>query len=95
MCRLALRLCEVARMQSLKTDLGVMMALSEKTNNDIRACLALLQCLKANASNSIRLTQVHTASIGQKDMQKGLFTVWQEIFQIPKAKRWLTAHIVC
>lgn len=77
-------------MQCLKTDLGVMMALSEKTNNDIRACLALLQCLKAQAGNSIRLSQVHTATIGQKDMQKGLFTVWQEIFQIPKPKRYYT-----
>uniref|UniRef100_A0A1B6J544 AAA+ ATPase domain-containing protein n=1 Tax=Homalodisca liturata TaxID=320908 RepID=A0A1B6J544_9HEMI len=85
--RLAQRLCEVARHQSMKTDLGVMMALSEKTNNDIRACLALLQCLKMQSASVVKLSQVHAASLGQKDMQKGLFTVWQEIFQIPRPKR--------
>ncbi|KAG8312262.1 Chromosome transmission fidelity protein 18 [Homalodisca vitripennis] len=84
---LAQRLCEVARHQSMKTDLGVMMALSEKTNNDIRACLALLQCLKMQSASVVKLSQVHAASLGQKDMQKGLFTVWQEIFQIPRPKR--------
>uniref|UniRef100_A0A1B6LVK8 AAA+ ATPase domain-containing protein n=1 Tax=Graphocephala atropunctata TaxID=36148 RepID=A0A1B6LVK8_9HEMI len=85
--RLAQRLCEVARHQSMKADLGVMMALSEKTNNDIRACLALLQCLKMQSASVVKLSQVHAASLGQKDMQKGLFTVWQEIFQIPRPKR--------
>ncbi|XP_054268805.1 chromosome transmission fidelity protein 18 homolog [Macrosteles quadrilineatus] len=89
--RLAQRLCEITRQQHLKTDLGAMMALSEKTNNDIRACLGLLQCLKTQATNgqeaTVRLSQIHAATIGEKDMQKGLFTVWQEIFQIPKPKR--------
>lgn len=63
-----------------------MMALSEKTNNDIRACLSLLHCLKSQSGNVIRLSQIHSAALGNKDMQKGLFTVWQEIFQIQRTK---------
>lgn len=64
------------------------MALSEKTNNDIRSCLALLQCLKQQAGDTVKLRQIHAAALGEKDMQKGLFTVWQEIFQIQRPKRY-------
>lgn len=64
------------------------MALSEKTNNDIRSCLALLQCLKQQAGDTVKLGQIHAAALGEKDMQKGLFTVWQEIFQIQRPKRY-------
>uniref|UniRef100_A0A1B6D4D8 AAA+ ATPase domain-containing protein n=1 Tax=Clastoptera arizonana TaxID=38151 RepID=A0A1B6D4D8_9HEMI len=85
--RLAQRLCEIAKFEALKTDLGTMMALSEKTSNDIRACLAFLQCLKSQTGNLIKLSQVQSVALGQKDMQKGLFAVWQEIFQIQHSKQ--------
>lgn len=68
------------------------MALSEKTNNDIRSCLALLQCLKQQAGDTVKLGQIHAAALGEKDMQKGLFTVWQEIFQIQRPKRYRIKH---
>lgn len=74
-------------MQNLKTDLGAMMALSEKTNNDIRACLSLLHCLQSKSGSVIRLAQINNAAVGTKDIQKGLFTVWQEIFQIKSSNR--------
>lgn len=56
-----------------------MMALCEKANNDIRTCLSTIYCLK---DKPIKLNTVSQAQIGSKDMQKGLFTVWQEVFQI-------------
>lgn len=77
--RLAQRLVDVARIENIKTDLGAMLALCEKTNNDIRTCLSTIYCLK---NQPIRTATIRNTNVGSKDMQKGLFTVWQEIFQI-------------
>ncbi|KAF6209284.1 hypothetical protein GE061_015029 [Apolygus lucorum] len=67
-------------------DLGTMMVLSEKSNNDIRACLSILQYLKAK-SPRITLGQVQSSNVGAKDMQQGLFTVWESVFQIKLSKK--------
>ena len=75
----------IARKQNIQTDMGAMLALCEKTQNDIRSCLSLLHYFKSQ-NRPVRLGDVHQSSVGQKDMQKGLFTVWQEIFQIQKSK---------
>lgn len=83
--RLAERLCEIARYQHIRTDLGAMTTLSEKTDNDIRSCLSVLHFFKSQ-NKPVTLTEVHRHSVGDKDMNKGLFTVWQELFQIPKPK---------
>ncbi|CAH1108235.1 unnamed protein product, partial [Psylliodes chrysocephalus] len=84
--RLAERLMCISRRESIKTDLGAMMALAEKSNNDIRSCLSVLHFFKAQ-KKAVTLSDVHKINIGQKDMQKGLFTVWQEIFQIHRPKQ--------
>ncbi|KAJ8979267.1 hypothetical protein NQ317_012737 [Molorchus minor] len=83
--RLSERLMEIARRQQIKTDLGAMLALAEKSNNDIRSCLSVLHFFKVQ-NKPVTLFDVHRASIGQKDMQKGLFSVWNDIFQITKTK---------
>lgn len=77
--RLAQRLVDVAHIEKIKTDIGAMLALCEKTNNDIRNCISTIHCLKEERITS---TTIRSANIGVKDMQKGLFTAWQEIFQI-------------
>ncbi|XP_025199726.1 chromosome transmission fidelity protein 18 homolog [Melanaphis sacchari] len=79
--RLVERLMEISSYENIKTDMGAMTALGTKTNNDIRSCLSTLSCFK---NQSVSLSHVKNANIGSKDMQKGLFTVWQEIFQIKK-----------
>lgn len=84
--RLAERLMEIARRQHIKTDMGAMMALAEKSNNDIRSCLSVLHFYKAQ-HKSIGLTDIYKANVGQKDMQKGLFAVWSEIFEIKRTKK--------
>lgn len=83
--RLAERLNEIARHQHIKTDFGALNALCEKSGNDIRSCLAVLHFFKA-LSKPITLSEVYKTSVGQKDMQKGLFSVWQGIFQIQQSK---------
>lgn len=79
--RLVERLMEISSYENIKTDIGAMTALGTKTNNDIRSCLSTLSCFR---NQSMHLSHVKNANIGTKDMQKGLFTVWQEIFQIKK-----------
>uniref|UniRef100_A0A2S2NZK5 Chromosome transmission fidelity protein 18 n=1 Tax=Schizaphis graminum TaxID=13262 RepID=A0A2S2NZK5_SCHGA len=80
--RLVERLMEISSYENIKTDMGAMTALGTKTNNDIRSCLSTLSCFK---NQTVRLSHVKNANIGSKDMQKGLFTVWQEIFQVKKS----------
>lgn len=60
-----------------------MLALCEKVNNDIRTCLSTIYCLK---DQPIRIATIQNTNVGNKDMRKGLFTVWQEIFQIKNEK---------
>jgi chromosome transmission fidelity protein 18 len=84
--RLAQRLLEIARKQNLRTDMGTLIALADKSNNDIRSCLSVLHFFKSQKKD-IRLVDVQNSSIGQKDVQKGLFAVWQEVFQIQRPKR--------
>lgn len=78
--RLASRLIEIARAEHITTDSGAMMKLCEKANNDIRACLSTMYCMK---DQPIRLSSIEKVDIGNKDMQKGLFAVWQDIFKLP------------
>lgn len=75
---------EVSKEENIKTDLSAMIALSEKTANDIRSCLSALTCYQ---NQTLRLVSIHNANIGVKDMQKPLFTMWGDIFQIPDDKK--------
>ncbi|XP_044761359.1 chromosome transmission fidelity protein 18 homolog [Coccinella septempunctata] len=83
--RLSERLLEICRKQLLHTDVGAMLALAEKSNNDIRSCLSILHFFKTK-KRAITLSDVYRSNIGQKDMQKGLFSVWTDIFSIERAK---------
>ncbi|VEN51025.1 unnamed protein product [Callosobruchus maculatus] len=82
--RLAERLMEIARRERIKTDLGAMIALAEKSNNDIRSCLSILHFFKVQ-NKPVTLSDVYKTNVGQKDVQKGLFSVWQSIFTIEKS----------
>ncbi|XP_070580731.1 chromosome transmission fidelity protein 18 homolog isoform X2 [Ptychodera flava] len=84
--RLASRLLEIAKNNCLQTDQTTLLALCSKADNDIRSCINTLQFVHGR-HKQFTLTLVRSMSIGQKDQHKGLFTVWQEIFSLPKAKR--------
>uniref|UniRef100_A0A6E8VY12 AAA domain-containing protein n=1 Tax=Anopheles coluzzii TaxID=1518534 RepID=A0A6E8VY12_ANOCL len=87
--RLAERLLVIAKKERIKTDLTSMLALAEKTGNDVRACLSMLQFF-ACANKPIRLTDVLKCNVGQKDRHKGLFSIWSSIFQIQRPKKTIT-----
>ncbi|XP_055062012.2 chromosome transmission fidelity protein 18 homolog [Misgurnus anguillicaudatus] len=85
--RLAQRLTEITRRQGMKADTGTLMALCEKTDNDIRACINTLQFLHSRGQKHLDQRSVSSMCVGLKDQNKGLFSVWQEIFQLPRLKR--------
>ncbi|XP_075035376.1 LOW QUALITY PROTEIN: chromosome transmission fidelity protein 18 homolog [Mixophyes fleayi] len=85
--RLVQRLYEIAVRQGMKSDTGALMALCEKTENDIRSCINTLQFLHGRGKKELNMRTVQTMKIGLKDQNKGLFFVWQEIFQLPKIQR--------
>ncbi|XP_062444111.1 chromosome transmission fidelity protein 18 homolog [Rhea pennata] len=85
--RLAQRLSEIALRQGMKADTGALLALCEKTENDIRSCINTLQFLHGRGQKELSVQMVQTMKIGLKDQNKGLFSIWQEIFQLPKVQR--------
>uniref|UniRef100_A0A4W4GC99 AAA+ ATPase domain-containing protein n=1 Tax=Electrophorus electricus TaxID=8005 RepID=A0A4W4GC99_ELEEL len=73
--------------QGMKTDTGSLVALCEKTDNDIRACINTLQFLHGRGQKQLDQRVVSSVCVGLKDQNKGLFSLWQEIFQLPRLKR--------
>ncbi|XP_065090752.1 chromosome transmission fidelity protein 18 homolog [Ochlerotatus camptorhynchus] len=86
--RLAERLLLIAKQEKISTDLTSMMALADKSGNDVRSCLSLLQ-FYSSLKKPIRLTDVLKCNVGQKDRHKGLFGIWSAIFQIQRPKKTL------
>ena len=68
-------------MSNIQCDMDAMIALCDKTQNDIRSSLNTLQFLSKRANNS-RITSkvIKELSIGQKDMEKSIFSIMNEIF---------------
>ncbi|XP_072457109.1 chromosome transmission fidelity protein 18 homolog isoform X2 [Notamacropus eugenii] len=85
--RLVQRLNEISLRQGMKADTGTLMMLCEKTENDIRSCINTLQFLYGQGQKELSSRMVQSMSIGLKDQKKGLFSIWQEIFQLPKIQR--------
>ncbi|XP_029986433.1 chromosome transmission fidelity protein 18 homolog isoform X2 [Sphaeramia orbicularis] len=85
--RLTQRLAEISLRQGMKADTGTLMSLCEKTDNDIRSCINTLQFLHSRGHTQLNAKTIQSVSVGQKDQNKGLFHLWQEIFQLPRTKR--------
>lgn len=88
--RLAERLLTISRKERLKTDMTTLLALAEKTSNDIRSCISVLQFF-ANSRKPLELADVLRSNVGQKDKQKGLFEIWSAVFQIQRVKHGVDA----
>lgn len=84
--RLAERLLTISRRERLKTDMTTLLALAEKSGNDIRSCISVLQ-FYANSRKPLELIDVMKSNIGQKDKQKGLFEIWSTVFHIQRPKQ--------
>ncbi|XP_058446411.1 chromosome transmission fidelity protein 18 homolog [Malaya genurostris] len=86
--RLAERLLLIAKQEKIQTDLTSMLALADKTGNDVRSCLSMLQ-FHGSLKKPLRLTDVLKSNVGQKDRHKGLFGIWSAIFQIQRPRKTL------
>jgi len=84
--RLAGRLKEITATERLKTDLSALLALCKKTDNDIRSCLSTLQFFRKRGKQ-LRAVDLASTSLGSKDSQRSLFSVWDELFCIPRADK--------
>ncbi|XP_040829540.1 chromosome transmission fidelity protein 18 homolog [Ochotona curzoniae] len=85
--RLVQRLQEICLRQGMRADPGALAALCEKTDNDIRACINTLQFLHGRGRRELSVRAVQATHVGLKDQRKGLFAVWQEVFQLPRPNR--------
>ncbi|XP_054549908.1 chromosome transmission fidelity protein 18 homolog [Talpa occidentalis] len=85
--RLVQRLQEISLRQGMRADPGALAALCEKADNDIRACINTLQFLHRRGRRDLSVQAVQATHVGLKDQRKGLFSVWQEVFQLPRAQR--------
>jgi len=84
--RLASRLFEVVRIEQLKADINALLALCERTDNDIRSCLNTLQFVRQK-QGELTIRDVQSMTVGQKDSQKSLFSVWHDVFTMPRQKK--------
>ena len=84
--RLVSRLLKVARYEHLKTDQSTLMALCLKMENDIRGCLNTLQFIRGRYKE-LTLGLVKSSAVGMKDVHRNLYSVWQSIFQMPRAEK--------
>ena len=66
-------------MSNISCDMDAMIALCDKTSNDIRSSLNTLQFL-AKRTNRITSKVIKELNIGQKDMEKSIFSIMNEIF---------------
>ncbi|ALC38865.1 cutlet [Drosophila busckii] len=86
--RLAERLVQIARKEHLKTDFGSLIALAEKSGNDVRSCISSMQFFNVQ-KHSLTLQDVLNNNLGQKDRHQGLFDVWGAVFRIQRPKKQL------
>lgn len=47
-----------------------------------------VQFLYSRGLKQLDIKTIQRVSVGQKDQNKGLFHLWQEIFQLPRTKRY-------
>ncbi|EDV31227.2 uncharacterized protein Dana_GF14649 [Drosophila ananassae] len=90
--RLAERLIKIAQREQLKTDFGSLIALAEKSGNDVRSCISSMQFFNAQ-KHSLTLQDVLNNNLGQKDRHQGLFEVWDAIFRIQRPKKTLQTDL--
>ena len=48
-----------------------------------------------STKDEVRLGDIDNASVGLKDYQKSLFSVWHDMFSIPRPKRYFIILFTC
>ncbi|KAI7865408.1 hypothetical protein BDF14DRAFT_1997167 [Spinellus fusiger] len=83
---IARRLQEICDAEDLQADLRTLCMLTDMTHGDIRSCINTLQFIRGK-SHSFTREMIGKSGLGQKDMSKSLFSVWDELFTAPSGSR--------
>ncbi|CAN6486250.1 unnamed protein product [Victoria cruziana] len=83
--RVVNRLKYICNKEGFRTNSLALTVLAEYTECDIRSCLNTLQFL-CKKKETLNILDVGSQVIGRKDMSKGIFETWKEIFQRRKIK---------
>ncbi|XP_037959748.1 chromosome transmission fidelity protein 18 homolog isoform X2 [Teleopsis dalmanni] len=86
--RLAERLVQITYAEKLSSDFFALLALAEKSGNDVRSCMSTLQFFSAQKM-PLTVKNVLRSNLGQKDQQQGLFDIWGAVFRIQRPKKHL------
>uniref|UniRef100_A0A3Q3A0D9 CTF18, chromosome transmission fidelity factor 18 homolog (S. cerevisiae) n=1 Tax=Kryptolebias marmoratus TaxID=37003 RepID=A0A3Q3A0D9_KRYMA len=83
-----------SRLTQRLAEVGFLLADLPAAGDIIRSCdilifflLPAVQFLHGRGLKQLDARTVQSVSVGQKDQSKGLFHLWQEIFQLPRMKR--------
>lgn len=82
--RLAQRLQIVCSTEGLACEKSTLRMLADKSDCDMRTCLNTLQFLSRRGQRAIRAYDIEAIKIGQKDVTKGAFAMWNELMQRKK-----------
>ncbi|KAF5736657.1 chromosome transmission fidelity protein 18 [Tripterygium wilfordii] len=80
------RLKYICSKEGMKTSSIALTALAEYTECDIRSCLNTLQFLNRK-KEMLNVLDLSSQVVGRKDISRGAFDIWKEIFQNRKTKR--------
>ncbi|KAK9810822.1 hypothetical protein WJX73_010031 [Symbiochloris irregularis] len=80
--RLTERLQQICTAESLSVEKQALVALCDGTQQDVRACLNTLQFLARRCSH-VQLQDVEGAAVGQKDLTRSAFSLWQRLLTAP------------
>lgn len=70
---------KVCTMSRLEAETDGLIALCDKTTNDIRSSLNTLQFLSKH-TNKVTLKLINELSVGQKDIEKNIYSIMSEVF---------------
>ncbi|XP_050375424.1 uncharacterized protein LOC126792944 [Argentina anserina] len=84
--RVVSRLKYICNKERMKTSSIALTVLAEHTECDIRSCLNTLQFLNKK-NEALNTWDIGSQVVGRKDVSRGVFDVWKEIFQKRKPKR--------
>ncbi|PRQ35872.1 putative ATPase, AAA-type, core, P-loop containing nucleoside triphosphate hydrolase [Rosa chinensis] len=92
--RVVSRLKYICNKEGMKTSSIALTVLAEHTECDIRSCLNTLQFLNKK-KEALNAWDIGSQVVGRKDMSRGVFDVWKEIFQKRKPKRQQRTNNSC
>ncbi|ORY96506.1 P-loop containing nucleoside triphosphate hydrolase protein [Syncephalastrum racemosum] len=88
----AKRLKTICDSEGLDSDLRTLSQLVEMTEGDMRSCLNTLQFIRSRSTSFTR-GMLDGRDMGHKDMGKSVFSIWEELFNAPRAQKMTSVQL--